>query len=155
MKIIPFGGQRLEEYRKSVLETFEPNSKDCPFWSENSCWEGINFLNLNEQKEGTIVFINCSAPKSKYVIEINDKHLEIWSYNESERNGLMCPIESIVSYESFKEEGGIKIEEGILRKREFSLMPNFCYDLSRPRLDSVIKPIESWSGAYMQIFIKK
>ena len=153
MKVIPFGRRRFDEYTGSVLETFEPNSGNYPSWNENVSWEERDSLDLKEQKKGTIVFVKCFAVKSDYVIEINNRYLEIWNYDENERNGLRCPIESIVSLERTGE--GIKVEEGVLRNRNFSLMPHFCYDKSKPKLESALKPAESWSVAYMVIWVQK
>ena len=51
----------------------------------------------------------------------------------------------------------VKVEEGIIRKGSYTIMPYFSYDKSKPELQSALKPgpMDRWQNPYLLIFVQK
>jgi len=149
MKTIPH--DKFQEYTNAVLATFTPNKEISPTKDEKISWERVDSVNLYEQDPGTVIFLRGRHPSADYRIRVNESNLDVWK--NSDRNGLTASIESIVSWQGSPE--AVKVEEGIIKRGSYSMMPYFSYDTTKPKLKSVERPTDIWGDGYLLIYVQK
>src|SRR3989344_1026890 len=140
----------FQPYIQTVLKTFIPNEEISPRRDESLQWKQVDLVELGKQKPGTILFLRGQHAGADYRIRINERDLDVW--RNTDANGLRGPLESIVSWQGLPD--GVKVEEGVIRTGDYSLMPYFRYDKSKPKSQSTLRPTDIWGDAYLFIFIQ-
>lgn len=139
-------------YIAKVLGSFSPNSEISPVRDEKLSLDRFDFIDLNDQEPGALIFLRGRHSGADYRLRVNqNRTVDIW--RDIGTNGLKAPLECIVSWVGSPE--GSKIEEGLVRAGSYSLMPYFSYDRTKTPLESVKKPNDIWGDIYLLIFKQK